>query len=285
MCCNSFIQSAGSTCNIIQRFSISRLHFPMFGKRRSEQMKVLIFCLIITRLAMTSAQGTSCPVPKPKIKVLIVTGGHDYERKPFYAVFDAITGIAYDTVVHPDANKLIASPQVDAYDVFIFYDMGELISPQQKQAYVNLLKKGKSFIFLHHSLVSYQDWPEFLKIVGGQYHTHPVVANGDTLRANYQHDVIIPIRVEDKKHPVTSGMNDFEILDEIYMDAEILAGVHPLLSTSHPNSMRYVAWVNRYENSEVLYIQLGHGESGLSNPNFRKLLRQAIEWSAERHSR
>jgi type 1 glutamine amidotransferase len=95
---------------------------------------------------------------------------------------------------------------------------------------------------------------------------------------------MMPIKVEDKKHPVTQGLPDFEILDEIYMDVEILPEVKPLLSTTHPKSMRYVAWVNRYENSDVLYIQLGHGETGLSNPNFRKLLTQAIEWSAVRHS-
>lgn len=138
-------------------------------------------------------------------------------------------------------------------------------------------------IFLHHSLVSYQNWPEFIKIVGGQYHTQPVVANGDTLSANYEHDVRMSIKVEDKKHPVTKGIKDFEILDEIYSDVEILPSVKPLLSTTHPKSMHYVAWINKYGNSDVLYIQLGHGRTGFSNPNFLKLIQQAIEWSAARH--
>lgn len=222
-------------------------------------------------------------IAKPKIKVLVITGGHDYDRKPFYDAFDAISSISYDTIVHPRANPLIASPRVDEYDVLIFYDMGEAITPEQKKAYIDLLKKGKSMIFLHHSLVSYQDWPEFIKIVGGQYHTNPVVVDGDTLSANYEHDVVMPVKVEDSQHPVVRGINDFEIFDEIYSDVEILPSVKPLLGTTHPKSMRYLAWMNSYGNSDVLYIQLGHGESGLSNPNFRKLLRQAIEWSAARH--
>lgn len=247
-------------------------------------MKASIICFAIASLSVFSTLSGFSLGPKPKIKVLVVTGGHDYDREPFYAVFDAIPSISYDTVVHPEANTLIASPRVNEYDVLIFYDMGEAITPEQKEAYIDLLKNGKSFIFLHHALVSYQDWPEYLKIVGGQYHTRPVVIQGDTLRANYRHDVIIPVIVEDKKHPVTKGINDFEILDEIYMDAEILPDVKPLLSTHHPQSMRYLAWINNYGTSEVLYLQLGHGESGLSDPNFRKLLRQAIEWSAARHS-
>ena len=136
-------------------------------------------------------------------------------------------------------------------------------------------------IFLHHSLVSYQNWPEFTKILGGQYHTHQVVVNGDTLNANYEHDVNIPVKVENRKHPVTRGIPDFEIVDEVYDDVEILPQVKPLLSTTHPKSMRYLAWVNHYGNSDVIYIQLGHGPSGFSNPNFRKLIQQAIGWSAK----
>lgn len=216
-----------------------------------------------------------------KIRVLIVSGGHGFKHEPFYNVFDSISSITYDTLVQPQANMLIASPEVNRYDVLVFYDMTDSIFPAQQEAYINLLKKGTSMVFLHHSLVSYQNWPEFIKILGGQYHTHPVVVNGDTLNANYKHDVNIPVKVENRKHPVTRGIPDFEIVDEEYGDVEILPQVKPLLSTSFPKSMRYLAWINHYGNSDVIYIQLGHGPSGYSNPNFRKLIQQAIEWSAK----
>jgi hypothetical protein len=107
------------------------------------------------------------------------------------------------------------------------------------------------------------------------------VVNGDTLKASYEHGVNIPVKVEDGNHPVTQGISDFEIVDEVYGGAEILPQVKPLLSTSHPKSMRYLAWINHYGNSDVIYIQLGHGPSGYSNPGFRKLLQQAIAWSAK----
>lgn len=219
-----------------------------------------------------------------KINVLIITGGHGFEKVPFYGVFDALANVHYDTIVQPKANALIATTAIDKYDVLVFYDMFDSILPSEQQAYVNLLKKGKAMIFLHHSLVSYQNWGEFINIVGGKYHTRPVVVKGDTLKANYEHDVIMPVRVEDRKHPVTAGINDFEIVDETYGDAEILPSVKPLLSTSLSKSMRYLAWINHYGNSDVLYIQLGHGPSAYSNANYRKLLQQAIEWSYGRHS-
>jgi type 1 glutamine amidotransferase len=216
-----------------------------------------------------------------KVRVLIVTGGHGFKHQPFYDVFDSIPSIIYDTLVQPKANMLIASPELNKYNVLIFYDMVDSISAAQQEAYIRLLKKGSNMIFLHHSLVSYQNWPEFIKILGGQYHTHQVVVNGDTLKASYEHDVNIPVKVENRKHPVTRGIPDFEIVDEVYGGVEILPQVKPLLSTTHPKSMRYLAWVNRYGNSDVIYIQLGHGPSGYSNPNFRKLIQQAIEWSAK----
>jgi len=216
-----------------------------------------------------------------KIRVLIVSGGHGFKHEPFYNVFDSIPSITYDTLVQPQANMLIASPEVNKYDVLVFYDMVDSISPVQQEAYINLLKKGASMVFLHHSLVSYQNWPEFIKILGGQYHTHPVVVKGDTLNANYEHDVSIPVKVENRKHPVTRGISDFDIVDEVYSGVEILPQVKPLLSTSHPKSMRYLAWINHYGKSDVIYIQLGHGPSGYSNPNYRKLIQQAIEWSAK----
>ncbi|WP_246228643.1 ThuA domain-containing protein [Paraflavitalea devenefica] len=234
----------------------------------------LLCCMLAACIHYAAAQQT-------KIKVLVITGGHGFQRQPFYDVFNAIPSITYDTLVQPQANALIASPGVNRYDVLVFYDMGDSIPPAQQEAYIRLLKKGASMIFLHHALVSYQNWPEFVRIVGGQYHTHPVVVNGDTLKANYEHDVNIPVKVEDRSHPVTRGISNFEIFDEVYGDVEILPQVKPLLSTTHPKSMRYLAWVNHYGNSDVLYIQLGHGPSGYSNPNFRKLLQQAIEWSAK----
>jgi type 1 glutamine amidotransferase len=217
-----------------------------------------------------------------KISVLVISGGHGFKHQPFYDVFDSIPSITYDTLVQPQANALIASPEVNRYDVLVFYDLVDSITPAQQQSYISLLKKGASMIFLHHSLVSYQNWPEFIQIVGGQYHTHDVVVNGDTLKTSYEHDVSFPVKVENKKHPVTKGIPDFDIVDEVYGGVEILPQVKPLLSTTNPKSMRYVAWVNHYGNSDVIYIQLGHGPSGYSNPNYRKLIRQAIEWSAKR---
>ncbi|WEK17725.1 MAG: ThuA domain-containing protein [Candidatus Pedobacter colombiensis] len=220
-----------------------------------------------------------------KNHILIITGGHGFKQIPFYNMFDSLGNISYDKLKQPEANELIASPAVDKYDALVFYDMYDTITPPQKQAYLKLLNKGKAMIFLHHSLVSYQKWDEFQRIIGGKYYTEPTVINGDTLSSNYQHDVIIPVKIEDPKHPVTRGLKDFEIHDEVYGRFGIQPGIKPLLSTTHPGSSRYIAWINPYGNNKVLFIQLGHGPEAFANPNYRKLLKQGIEWSVAQHKK
>ncbi len=215
-----------------------------------------------------------------KTKILIVTGGHDFEKEPFYGIFDSIPSIAYDTLGQPKANQFIASKNVDKYDVLVFYDMYDSIAPAQRKAYFDLLDKGYPMIFLHHTLGAYQSWPDFLKILGGQSCKTPTVVDNDTLLFSYEHDVKIPIHVLEGDNPITKNIDDFEIVDEVYKGVKMLPNIIPLLSTYHPNNMKYVAWINHCGNSDIAYIQLGHGPSAYSNPSFRKLIKQAIEWAA-----
>jgi hypothetical protein len=88
--------------------------------------------------------------------------------------------------------------------------------------------------------------------------------------------------VADPNHPVTRGLSDFTILDETYGGFEVKPGSHILLTTEEPTSTRNIAWVKEYGRSRVVYIQLGHDHHAYENPNFRKLLAQAIRWVGKR---
>lgn len=235
---------------------------------------IMIWCLFST-----------AAFAQKKMHILLITGGHGFKQAPFYQMFDSLDNISYDKLEQPKANELIAGKGVARYDALVFYDMYNTITEQQKQAYIQLLQKGKTMIFLHHSLVSYQDWDEFQQIIGGKYYEKATVLNGDTLKSTYQHDVNIQVKIENKRHPVTKGLKDFEIFDEVYGKFSTLPGIKPLLSTTHPGSSRYIAWINRYGGTDVLFIQLGHGPEAFSNPNFRKLLQQGISWSVKQHKK
>lgn len=233
-------------------------------------------------VVLFTVAAVSCTAPE-KHNVLVVTGGHGFDENAFFEVFESFENVTYDHVVQPRANALIASEESDRYDVLVFYDMYDSITEVQKQAYIQLLEQGKGMIFMHHALVSYQNWDQFKQIIGGKYHSDSAIVEGKVYKSTYEHDVMINAYAEDAEHPIMNGITDFQIFDEVYGNCEILSSVSPLLTTDHPNSMKYIAWTNPFGNSEVVYIQSGHGPEGYQNENFRKIVHQSINWSAKRH--
>ncbi len=58
-----------------------------------------------------------------KIRVLVITGGHDYEVPQFNAMFDAIPDITTEQATLPDAAALLKPELADKFDVVVLYDM------------------------------------------------------------------------------------------------------------------------------------------------------------------
>lgn len=234
------------------------------------------FCVLLILLAFT---GSLRAQSGESLHLMIISGGHSFDESAFFSMFDQMEGVTYEHIVQPKANELIASGEISAFDVLVFYDMYDEISAPQKQAYLDMLEAGRAMVFLHHSIVSYQKWPSFIDIVGGRYNQ----SDSSRILSDYRHDVDIPIHVE-KDHPITDGVEDWTMFDEIYMRCEIKDDVIPLLSTTHPESMPLVGWINPFGRSDVVYLQAGHGVGIFSDSNFLKLLEQSIRWSAAHHN-
>jgi uncharacterized protein len=62
-------------------------------------------------------------------KILLVTGGHPYERDPFLSMFSSLEGVQYDEVSHPHAQARFAPASASDYDAMVFYDFGLIITP------------------------------------------------------------------------------------------------------------------------------------------------------------
>jgi len=242
-----------------------------------------IFILfLLTAIGVSSAKKSGND--DRKLSVLIVTGGHEFEHEAFFAMFDSFDQIEYREVVHPQADEIYTDGTAAKYDVLVFYDMYQEITAEQKTAFLGLLKQGKGLVVLHHALASYQAWPEYEKIVGGKYFLKPHTENGRKIPGStYKHGQNIPVHIVNPQHPVTKGLHDFRIHDEVYGGFSVSANVEPLLTTDHPLSGKTIAWAHRYENSRVVTIQLGHDHSAYENINYRKLVRRAILWVAGRH--
>jgi type 1 glutamine amidotransferase len=213
-------------------------------------------------------------------KVLIITGGHDFEEKPFYEMFDSFQGLAYDTITQPKGNALLENAKIKAYSCLVFYDMFQDITENQKAALLRLLDDGMGMVFLHHALVSYQNWPEFEKIIGGKYHLKP--SNGRPA-STYKHDVDFSVKIVSAKDalPITKGLQDFEIHDEVYGSYSVGNHVTPIIQTDHPESTPTIGWSHQYKNSRIVYLQLGHDHYAYENNNYRTLVQRSIWWVSQ----
>jgi type 1 glutamine amidotransferase len=133
---------------------------------------------------------------------------------------------------------------------------------------------------LHHALVSYQDWPEYERIIGGRYPEEKGKSGVVTAEVGYQHDVDIPVTIVAKNHPITAGMSDFTIHDEIYWGFRVQPDIAPLITTTHPQSGKPLGWTRREGKSRIVYLQLGHGRTAFENANYRRLVAASIRWVA-----
>jgi hypothetical protein len=194
-------------------------------------------------------------------------------------MFDAMDGIEYQHLEQPIANKTIENGLAEYFDVLVFYDMWQSISDGEKSAYLELTKKGKPFLFLHHSLVSYQNWKEFEKIVGGKY-IEKAKDIPESELSNYEHDVWVYIQ-KVRNHPATKGFESFRFFDEVYGNFRMSEKVTPLLITTYPKSNRIIGWENFYNSSKIIYLQPGHDRRTFETAEYRKLLEQTINYLAQ----
>ncbi len=218
-----------------------------------------------------------------KLRVLVVTGGHGFEKEPFFKLFKDNPDISYQAAEHPNAHALLTADAAQRWDVLVLYDMHQPITDAAKADFVARLAEGKGLVVVHHAIANYQAWPEYWNVIGARYYLEATNINGVAKpRSAYKHGVDIKVNVPDPEHPVTRGLKDFTIHDETYKGFDVFEDCHPLLTTAEPESNQVIAWAKTYKGARVVYLQLGHDHFAYENPNYAQILRQAIRWTGKR---
>jgi type 1 glutamine amidotransferase len=226
-----------------------------------KKIRILILLLIISAFKLSAANHP--------VRVLVITGGHDYQKEQFNEMLSSLgDNITWQVAELPGAYDMFLPENRQKYDVLVFYHMWQEITPEQARNFSECVREGKPLVALHHSICAYDDWPEYFNIIGGKYFHKPTVVNGREYPAcTYIHDLHFTVRIADRKHPVTAGLKDFPVFDETYKGYYVEPGVTTLLTTDEPTSTPVIGWA-----------QSGHDVPTYENPNYRKLLKQAIEW-------
>jgi type 1 glutamine amidotransferase len=253
------------------------------------------------------------------LRVLAAVRGHPFDRTAFAALFDGMAGMSVTFVDQPAAALLMRPELADDFDVLLLYDMpgidfsgpvtGAPVEPPDvlRAGLPALLKRGIGVVALHHAIAGWPAWPDYADWLGGTFLYRAGILRGEQRQdSGYRHEVAYPARVA-APHPITQGLPDnFPMMDELYL-AEVFADeVTPLLTADHsftaanfysathaiegrmfsnegwdhPEGSNLIGWVKRAENSPLVYLQPGDDAETYGNPHYRRLVENAIRWTA-----
>src|SRR5678816_4486465 len=109
-------------------------------------IRTLLTCLVICVLLLPTLVSAADATPG-KIRVLVVTGGHDFEREPFFKLFKDNAEITFEAAEHPKAHEWLKAENAK-FDVLVAYDMHQEISEEAKQDFLARLKEGKGLVVM-----------------------------------------------------------------------------------------------------------------------------------------
>lgn len=256
------------------------------------------------------------------IQALLVTGGHAFVSEPFFQMIDAMDQTASGSPIHwthaeqPKAQAFFHPERAAEFDVIVLYDMPGVTftgsnppfavydpPAQYTDDFKALVEAGKGFVFLHHAIAGWPTWPDYAELIGGRFHFLPGQLGGrDYPGSGYRFDVDHTIDVVDPTHPVVADLEPaFSMTDEVYLYPVLEDDVVPLLRSrfpfnrqnfqmggvgfeAHPDGSDLVGWVKASGASPITYLQFGHEPPAYQNPNYRRLITNAVEWSASPES-
>jgi uncharacterized protein len=211
------------------------------------------------------------------LRVALITGKHGFDVAALYDALHTIDRVAF----YPQDLEAFGWSAPEArrrYDALVFYNFHQNVpapgepgyDAQRSAALDELGRAGQGIFVLHHGLVAYPDWPTWSEICGIEPR-HAEVALGQT----------VSVQVLDPTHPITRGMTGFDVLDETYQMPSAGEGSTILLTTEHPRSMRTLGWTRRYREAPVFCFQSGHDGLVYANPNFLRIVGNAVRWLAD----
>lgn len=144
--------------------------------------------------------------------------------------------------------------------------------------FLKYVKRGGGLVFIHAGASSFYNWNEYHQIGIGRWGKE--TKHGEQTRGK--------VCGFDQKHPITKGLRDFYIVDEIWEKTDIDPKAKALASVSATDEKdghlisESAIFENHFGKGRSFYTILGHNERALLNTGFQSLLLRATEWTAHR---
>lgn len=180
----------------------------------------------------------------------------------------------------------------------------------------SLMAQGKGMVFVNHATVGWPEWPLWRELTRTSFMLKAGTLNGKQVPGSGYRGGHGPLPsatvrlVPQIDHPVLEGLPDgLEITDELYLKTrEFEEQVVPLLRADyqfvvdnftppplapadeqsnwdHPPGSDLIVWAHAAGNAPVVVSDVGDGPLAYDNPDYRKLMANALRWVASASAR
>ncbi len=241
-------------------------------------MKKLIILLILTLFSIaTFAQNTLKP---RRLEVLFL--GDNGHHKPLERLPSIMSALGNKGINFTYTDKLedINLENLNRFDALMIYANWDEITPQAETALLAYVASGKGILPIHCASFCFRNSPEYVKMVGGQFWKHTT----DTISAN----IIQP------NNQIMKSVKGLKAFDETYLHSKLQADNNVLMTREikadqtkdRPETKTEpYTWTRNYGKGRVFYTAFGHDEQTWENPDFHKLLENAIIWAVDDQAR
>ncbi len=177
----------------------------------------------------------------------------------------------YDAVIIAKSNNVNAANTAPWFEESVTE-----VGPEEFRAY---LERGGGIVFVHSGTCIGEHFlgdadERFKKPARGMQALHGCTMNGHPLRCNCD------IYVTDPDSPLTEGVGAFTVHDEHYQISDLAGDAQVFLQwDSAPGGTQPAGWTRKIYGGRIVVLTPGHTLDVWENPEFRKLLVNAIEWT------
>ncbi len=205
-------------------------------------------------------------------RILIITGEHDHDWRTTTPVLRQILEEARFEVKVTEEPAVLETRALNGYSAILLnYNSKTRWTKAQESALMRFVAGGKGLIAVHAANNSFPKWSAYHKMLGMRWRK-------DMAHCRYEE---YAVRIIDKRHPITRGLDGFGINDAIGVSFRKAAKIQ-VLAAAHlqeSDAEMPLVFVRRYGRGRVFNTLLGHDVGSMLNEGFAEVLQRGAKWA------
>ncbi len=233
----------------------------------------------IMKVTYAVSENNKLAMGRP-IKVLLLSGSNNHDWKKTTPLLSDILNR------NPEITAIVCN-EIDTLDIrdFNMYDvvvsnwndfperncpLGEKI----KDGLVQFVSEGGGIVYIHAASAACTNWEGYQHMAGASWGTKTRHGKIDSMQVN----------IDDKNHPITKGIEEFWIVDELWVEIEkkaafkVLAKAYSKQENNGRNQMEPVLIYQHYGKGKSVYNILGHDVRAMKNTSWQELFLRSVKW-------